>query len=129
MKQPPGFENKTLLFMFANLIRLFINCSKAPRAWYSRLTAKLQRLGFVPSKFDMSLFIYKKLHTAIFVLIYVDDIIVTSSHDDAITTLLKDLGSEFDLKDVGDIHFFVGTEVNKTSSGIICHRKSMTLVC
>ena len=79
---------------------------------------KLQSLGFVPSKSDTSLFIYNKHKTSIFVLIYVDDIIVTSSSDGAVTTLLKDLGTEFALKDLGDLHFFLGIEVKKHSNGI-----------
>jgi histone deacetylase 1/2 len=52
-------------------------------------------------------------------LIYVDDIIVTSSSDQAILALLQDLGVDFALKDLGDLHFFLGTEVKKTLSGLI----------
>ena len=72
---------------------------QAPRAWYSRLSSKLQALGFVPSKSDTSLFIYNKSHTSIFALIYVDDIIVTSYSNEAVTTLLKVLHYEFALQD------------------------------
>ena len=67
----------------------------------------------VPSKFDTSLFVYNKSNTTIFILIYVDDIIVTSSSDEAVTGLLKDLSVEFALKDPGDLHFFLGIEVKK----------------
>jgi histone deacetylase 1/2 len=52
-------------------------------------------------------------------LIYVDDIIVTSSSDKAVTTLLKDLGASFALKDLGDLHYFLGIQVEKTRNGII----------
>jgi histone deacetylase 1/2 len=44
----------------------------------------------------------------IFVLIYVDDIIVTSSSDKAISALLHDLNGEFALKDLGDLHLLLG---------------------
>jgi histone deacetylase 1/2 len=54
-----------------------------------------------------------------FVLIYVDDIIVTSSSDEAVTSLLKDLGTSFALKDLGDLHYFLGMQVKKTRNGII----------
>jgi histone deacetylase 1/2 len=53
----------------------------------------------------------------IFVLIYVDDIIVTSSSDKAILALLHDLNADFALKDLGDLHFFLGIEVKKTQTG------------
>jgi hypothetical protein len=52
-------------------------------------------------------------------LIYVDDIIVTSSSDQAISALLQDLSAEFALKDLGHLHIFLGIEVKKTSNGLI----------
>ncbi|EEC68428.1 hypothetical protein OsI_36616 [Oryza sativa Indica Group] len=67
---------------------------QAPRAWYSRLSTKLSELGFVPSKADTSLFFYKKGQVSIFLLIYVDDIIVASSVPDATSTLLQELSKD-----------------------------------
>ena len=93
MKQPPGFEDKNKPFHVCKLDKSLYGLKQAPRAWYSRLSTKLQSLGFVPSKSSTSLFIYTKSHISIFVLIYVDDIIVTSSSNDTVTTLLKDLNS------------------------------------
>jgi histone deacetylase 1/2 len=54
-----------------------------------------------------------------FVLIYVDDIIVASSIPDATTTLLKKLNEDFALKDLGDLHYFLVIEVFKVQDGII----------
>jgi histone deacetylase 1/2 len=53
------------------------------------------------------------------VLVYVDDIIVTSSSNKAITVLLQDLGLAFAMKDLGDLHFFLGIEVKKFVKGLI----------
>jgi histone deacetylase 1/2 len=52
-------------------------------------------------------------------LIYVDDIIVVSSSQEATTTLLNDLRSDFALKDLGDLHYFLGIEVKKDGSDIL----------
>lgn len=79
----------------------------------------MQIIGFVPSKSDASLFIFHKSNITMYMLIYVDDIIVTSSSDEAVTTLLKDLGSEFVLEDLGDLSFFLGIEVKKHKDGIV----------
>jgi hypothetical protein len=76
---------------------------QAPRAWYSRLSAQLINFGFVGSKSNTSLFIYQKSHVTIFMLIYVDDIIVASSCQEATDALLRDLSKEFARKDLGDI--------------------------
>jgi histone deacetylase 1/2 len=54
-----------------------------------------------------------------FVLIYVDDIIVASLIPDATTTLLKKLNEDFALKDLGDLHYFLVIEVFKVQDGII----------
>ena len=54
-----------------------------------------------------------------FVLIYVDEIIVTSSSDEAISGLLKDLGAEFALKDLGELHYFLGIEVKQHKDGLL----------
>jgi hypothetical protein len=54
-----------------------------------------------------------------FVLVYVDDIIVASSSQDATNALLKNLEENFALKDLGDLHYFLGIEVTKTKEGIL----------
>lgn len=78
----------------------------------------MQTLGFAPLKSDTSLFIYNKFNTSIFVLIYVDDIIITSSSNEAISGLLKDLSAEFALKDLGELHYFLGIEVKKNKNAL-----------
>lgn len=52
-------------------------------------------------------------------LIYVDDIIVTGTSQEAIAALLVDLKKDFALKDLGDLHYFLGIEVEKKRGGII----------
>jgi hypothetical protein len=83
----------------------------APRVWYSRLSSKLQSLGFYASKADTSMFFYNKGGVTIFMLIYVNDIVVASSSKKAVNALLHDLGLDFALKDLGDLHYFLGIEV------------------
>ncbi|KAK1663171.1 hypothetical protein QYE76_051330 [Lolium multiflorum] len=61
----------------------------------------------------------KKSGITMFVLIYVDDIIVTSSLDDAIVALLRDPNENFSIKDLGDLCFFWGIEVAKTQDGLL----------
>jgi hypothetical protein len=53
-----------------------------------------------------------------FILVYVDDIIVTSSKPHVVTTLLKKLGVDFALKDLGDLHYFLRIEVKKVDDRI-----------
>jgi histone deacetylase 1/2 len=76
-------------------------------------------LGFVPSKADTSLFFYNRGKHSIYVLVYVDDIIVASSSQDAVGALLADLQKDFALKDLGDLHYFLGIEVKRSNGALI----------
>jgi histone deacetylase 1/2 len=117
MRQPPGYE--TRLGHVCRLDKALYGLKQAPRAWYSRVSSKLQSLGFCASKADTSLFFYNKGEVTIFMLIYVDDIVVASSSEKTVDALLHDLGLDFALKDLGDVHYFLGIEVKKVHNGII----------
>ena len=53
-----------------------------------------------------------------FVLVYVNDIIVVSSSQSATDALLKGLEADFALKDLGNLHYFLGIEVQRTDDGL-----------
>jgi len=95
MQQPPGFEDSSKPNYVCKWDKALYGLKQAPRAWHSRLSAKLISLGFQASKVDTSLFFYSKGGITIFVLVYVDDIIVASSSEKGTTALLQDLQSEF----------------------------------
>lgn len=74
MRQPPGHIDPSAPPSYVcKLDKALYGLKQAPRARYSRLSTKLHELGFKASKAD----------TSIFVLIYVDDIIVASSAQNA----------------------------------------------
>jgi histone deacetylase 1/2 len=79
----------------------------------------LIQLNFTPSKGDTSLFYYNKGGHILFVLIYVDDIIVASSSKEATNVLLKDLEKDFALKDHGNLHYSLGIEVKRLNDGLV----------
>ena len=102
-----------------HLHKAFYSLKQAPRAWFARLSSWLNELGFLPSKSDYSLFILRTPHLTCFVLIYVDDIIVTCSNSSAITSFISQLGTEFAVKDLGPLNFFLGVEVLPVSGGLL----------
>jgi hypothetical protein len=81
------------------------------------------KLGFLSSKADTSLFYYNKRGYQLFVLVYVDDIIVASCSQAATDALLKDLQNEFALKDLGNLHYFLGIEVKQTPEGLVISQR------
>jgi hypothetical protein len=110
MAQPPGFQHPQYPAAVCKLRKALYGLKQAPRAWFSRLSTRLLDLKFTSSKSDSSLFIYKAHGITVFVLIYIDDIIITSSHPAAISQLINDLHESFALKDLGPLHFFLGVE-------------------
>jgi hypothetical protein len=62
----------------------------------------------------------------IYLLVYVDDIVVVSSSSQAVTTLLQDLGNEFALKDLGALRYFLGIEVSQLKDGILLSQEKYT---
>ena len=119
MYQPPGYIDTTHPSYVCKLDKALYGLKQAPRTWYACLCSKLVKLGFTPSKADTSLFYYQKGSYTIFVLVYVDDIIVASSSQTAISALLQDLQHDFALKDLGDLHYFFGIKVKKTQNGLL----------
>jgi histone deacetylase 1/2 len=119
MRQPPGYHDKERPSFVCRLDKALYGPKQAPRAWYSRLYGKLLSLGFKASRADTSLFYYSKGGHTMFVLVYVDDIIVASSSQEATLALLSDLEKEFALKDLGDLHYFLGIEVKKDRNGLV----------
>jgi hypothetical protein len=87
----------------------------------------LQALGYIPSKADTSLFMYNQPVVMKFVLIYIDDIIGTSSSTQAISALLQDLKDDFALKDLGNLNFFLALKSRKFMMVCYLLRKNMVL--
>ncbi len=116
MRQLPGYEQGNYV---CKLDKALYGLKQAPRAWHSRLSTKLCELGFKSSKSDTSLFFYSKRDVTMFMLVYIDDIIIASSSNSATDTLLKNLNQEFALKDLGELHYFLGIEVKKENDGIV----------
>jgi hypothetical protein len=84
-------------------------------------------LGFTPSKGDTSLFFLSNQQVTIFLLVYVDDIIVASSSQEATNALVKSLERDFALKDLGDLHYFLGIEVTKADHGILLSQQKYAM--
>jgi hypothetical protein len=91
MWQPPGYEDKDAPHHLCKLDKALYGLKQAPSVWYSKLSAKLNSLGFVASKADRSLFSYSKGPCIVYLLVYVDDIIIASTSDSFTNTLIKKL--------------------------------------
>ena len=77
--QPAGFVDSSRPDMVCRLNKSLYGLNHAPRAWYSRFATFLLTLGFTEAKSDTSLFIYRRVDETAYLLLYVDDIVLTAS--------------------------------------------------
>ena len=92
---------------------------QAPCIWFSRLSSKLLQLDFTLSEADVSLFIFKKTGIRMYIIVYVDDIIIINSSSTAIEKLHTQLQDDFTIKDLDTLSYFLGIEVRHTSTGLV----------
>jgi hypothetical protein len=88
-----------------------------PRAWYARIDGHLMRLGFKKSVVDPNMY-YKTISSeALILVLYVDDLFLTGT-ESLIIECKYALASEFKMKDLGMIHYFLGLAVWQRTSEI-----------
>jgi hypothetical protein len=127
MSQPPGYQHPSYPTHVCKLNKAIYGLKQAPRAWFSRLSSRLLQLGFHGSLSDTSLFIYKSKSFTMFILIYVDDIIITCSNSTEIDELLILLQYDFAVKDFGKLNYFLGVEVIPNDHGAVLSQQRYIL--
>jgi hypothetical protein len=96
---------------------------QASRASYQRFATYIATMGFVASVTDTSLFVLRSGHNMAYLLLYVDDIIITASSTPLLQRLLDRLHSEFAMMDLGDLHYFLGIAVTCFSDGLFLSQR------
>ncbi|KAJ0456205.1 putative RNA-directed DNA polymerase [Helianthus annuus] len=110
MKLPQGFYSKNETKV-CKLVKSLYGLKQAPRKWNERLTDVLLKSGFIQSKCDHSLFILNKKDVTVFLLVYVDDVVLTGNSVVEIEHIKKILNDTFKIKDLGILKYFLGIEV------------------
>lgn len=123
MHQPLGFRNKEYPDHVCLLKKSLYGLKQAPRAWYQRFADFVATIGFSHSKSNHSLFIYKKGSDIVYILLYVDDIILTCSSNCLRKHFMSLLGSKFAMKDLGPLSIFFGIAVTRHSHGLFLSQK------
>jgi hypothetical protein len=100
---------------------------QAPRTWFTCFTSYLISIGFVASKCDSSLFILRRGTDIAYLLLYVDDIILTANTTSLLRSVTTSLSTEFSMTDLGALHHFLGITVHRTSSGMFLSQQQYAL--
>jgi hypothetical protein len=118
MEQPQGFIHPSFPHHVCKLHKSLYGLKQAPRAWFTRLSHALLDIGFSGSQLDPSLFTYHTAQAHIFLLVYVDDIILTGNHPHTIQGIISKLQLDFALKDLGSLSYFLGIQATRDSAGL-----------
>jgi hypothetical protein len=124
---PTGFTDPAHPDLVCHLRKSLYGLKQAPRVWYSRFASYLTTLGFIEAKSDTSLFIFRHGSDTIYLLLYVDDIILTASSTELLRRTISALQREFAIKDLGPLHHLLGITVERRPDGLFLHQRTYTL--
>ena len=119
MKQPEGFAAKGQEDLVCKLKRSIYGLKQSPRCWNSALDNQLKKMGFVQAKGDSCLYMASE-GEMFMVAVYVDDIILAGKSNKRIAEVKQNLAKQFQVKDIGELHYFLGLKVvqDKESGGV-----------
>ena len=121
--QSLGFRDPARPDHVCFLCKSLYGLKQAPRAWYQWFANFMTTIGFSNSISVNSLFVYRHGSHIAYLLLYVNDIILTTSFDTLRLSIMSKLSSEFAMKDLGPLHYFLGIVVTRTSAGLFLSRQ------
>lgn len=123
---PPGFAALGDRVV-CKLQKALYGLKQSPRAWFGRFSLAMKRYGFKQSNSDHTLFLKHQGELVTALIIYVDDMIITGNDEKEITNLQKYLATEFEMKNLGGLKYFLGIEVARSSQGISLSQRKYVL--
>jgi hypothetical protein len=108
--QPDGFVMHEKESHVCRLKKALYGLKQAPRAWYEKIDVHLMSLGFNKSVADPNLYYHIVGDECLILVLYVDDLFLTGS-EGLIAECKRALTFEFEMKDLGMMHYFVGLEI------------------
>ncbi|KAM0034727.1 putative RNA-directed DNA polymerase [Helianthus debilis subsp. tardiflorus] len=110
MEAPPGFTTDFKTREVCRLKKTLYGLKQSPRAWFGRFTLAMKRYGFQQSNSDHTLFLKRRGKLVTCLIIYVDDMIITGNDKEEMEKLKTNLFTEFEMKDLGRLKYFLGIE-------------------
>jgi hypothetical protein len=124
--RPMGFTDPAHPDLVCRLHKSLYGLNQAPRAWYIRFATFLTTLGFLEAKSGTSLFIFHHDSGTVYLLLYVDDIILTASSTELLRRTISAHQREFNMKDHGPLHHFLGITVERCLASLFLHQCTYT---
>ena len=110
VKQSQGYDDNT--GRVYKLEKALHGLCVSPRVWYECLDEYLKDLGFKKCKIDYCLYSLKIKNEKIYLIIFVDDLLICSKNVELIKFIKKKLIEKFRMKDLGQIKKYLGININ-----------------
>jgi transposase InsO family protein len=127
MHIPPGFNTNQTTGKVLRLYRSLYGLKQSPRAWFDRFRRAILKKGYCQSNADHTLFYKRNIGKITILIVYVDDIVITGDDHEEIAHLKKHLAQEFEVKDLGQLRYFLGIEVSRGPKGIFISQRKYVL--
>ena len=112
MKQPEGFAVKGKKELVCRWKKSLYGLKQSPRMWYQKFVTYIEGLGFTRSKEDHCVYFKLIGDHFIYLVLYVDDMLLVGNEKEIIHDLKTQLFSKLDMKDIGAANYILGMEIN-----------------
>lgn len=117
MQQPKGFVRRGEEKLVCRLQRSLYGLKQGAKVWNDTIRAILEEIGFQQSRADPCLFNKSVSGRLVYLLIYVDDIIVASEVEEEIDQIECQLKKKVELSSLGEVSCFLGMRVSRDENG------------
>ena len=119
MEQPEGFILLGNERKVCKLTKSLYGLKQASRKWNEEFTNKMKVFGFEQCDHDHCLFTKGTCMNFIALLVYVDDILVTSASENHIISVKDHLNELCTVKHLGPAKYFLGLELARSAGGLV----------
>ena len=128
MEQPSGFVAQGESGLVCKLHRSLYGLKQSPWAWFGHFSSVVQKFGMLRSEADHSIFYHHNSSSqCIYLVVYVDDIVITGSDQEGIQRLKQHLFNHFQTKDLGKLKYFLGLEIAQSNLGVVMSQRKYAL--
>ena len=120
MSQPNGFEEFSKERMVCKLHKSIYGINQASRQWYLKFNEVVTANGFKENIVDQCIYIKVSGRKYVFLILYVDDILLTANDTSLLVETKQLLFSHCDMKDLGEVSYVLGIQIlHDRPSGIM----------
>ena len=125
MELPLGVKNgSSCKGEVCKLKKSLYGLKQSPRAWFGRFLTTMKEFGYKQSNSDHTLFIKHKEGKVTALIVYVDDMVLTEDDPCEMKALQEYLATKFEMKDLGQLKYFLGIEVARSKHGVLLSQRT-----